>query len=110
MQISRIILLTFLCSLNFYTIYSQKTNELGILKGTIYDDNKPLPFANIFIEGTALGGSSDENGFFEIANIPVGTYKVIVSFTGYNSIKKNLYCKNLNISGETCCCGCCSIT
>ncbi|MEW7292657.1 TonB-dependent receptor [Aquimarina sp. 2304DJ70-9] len=90
MQLRRIILLTFLSSLSFFYSHSQETNTNGLLKGTIYDDNGPLPFANIFIEGTSLGSSSDENGVFNITNIPTGTYKVIASFTGYNSIKKKI--------------------
>ncbi len=90
MIISRIILLAFLNCLIYSTIFSQETHSTGVLKGTIYDENGPLPFANIFIEGTSLGSSSNENGLFEIVNIPVGTYKIISSFTGYTSIKKKI--------------------
>ncbi len=90
MKIHRIILLTFLSYISSNTLFSQEMSTVGMLEGNIYDKNGPLPFANIFIEGTSLGSSSDENGVFEIANIPTGTYKVIASFTGYNTIKKKI--------------------
>ncbi len=74
-------------------IFNTGLAQNGILKGLVYDDNGLLPFANIFIEGTNLGSSSNEQGAFEINNIPIGTYKITASFTGYNSIKKKFTIK-----------------
>jgi len=88
MQLSRIILLTFLTYFSYATMFSQNENVINTLKGTIYNEDGPLPFANVLIEGTSLGSSSDENGLYTITNVPIGTYKVIVSFTGYNAVKK----------------------
>ena len=45
----------------------------------------PVPFANIFLEGTNLGTSSDRNGEFTINNIPAGIYKIKASSMGYTS-------------------------
>lgn len=90
MQLRIIILFAFTNHLIYNTLHSQELNSTSILKGVIYDDNGILPFANIYIEGTSLGSSSDENGVFSIENIPVGDYKVVASFTGYTPIKKKV--------------------
>ncbi len=42
-----------------------------------------LPGANVLIVGTTLGAATDENGIFEIRNIPAGTYAVRASVIGF---------------------------
>ena len=37
----------------------------------------PLPFANVFINNTTIGTTTDENGFFKLNNVPVGRNEVI---------------------------------
>jgi hypothetical protein len=55
------------------------------LSGRVLDSetNEPLTGANVFIEGTTLGGSADLNGDYVIYNIPEGTYKVKAAYIGY---------------------------
>ncbi len=45
--------------------------------------SKPLEFANIQIEGTTLGGVTNEKGEAEIKDIPAGTYNIKLSCIGY---------------------------
>ena len=65
----------------------QLHSQTGVLKGKIKDkfSNDPIEFANIFIEGVALGSSSDEYGVFEISSIPSGVYNVRISSIGYKT-------------------------
>lgn len=53
--------------------------------GNIFDkrNTQPLPFADVFLENTSLGSTTDENGKFEIQNIPRGIYTLHVRFIGY---------------------------
>ena len=55
------------------------------LSGRVLDSetDQALVGANVIIEGTSLGGSTDLNGNFVIYNIPEGTYKVRASYVGY---------------------------
>jgi CarboxypepD_reg-like domain/TonB-dependent Receptor Plug Domain len=46
-----------------------------------------LPFANVFINKTTTGTTSDINGNFSLRNLPPGTLELVVSFVGYNSYK-----------------------
>ncbi|AXT63320.1 TonB-dependent receptor [Aquimarina sp. AD10] len=95
MRLVTILLFTFfLISIPKHSLLNaQETETTGSLEGVVYDENGVLPFANIFIEGTSIGSSSDDNGTFSIHKIPIGTYKIIASFTGYNTIKKKLSIK-----------------
>ena len=42
-----------------------------------------LSFANISLEGTSIGSTSDVNGDFTLSNIPSGTHTVLVSYLGF---------------------------
>ena len=58
------------------------------IRGKVYDaiSNAALPGATVVVlagETTQLGSSTDENGQFRIANVPVGRQTLRVSFIGY---------------------------
>ncbi len=53
----------------------------------------PLPGANVYLEGTTLGATTDLNGRFVIPLVPAGQYKLVVRYIGYES-------KTLDISVE----------
>lgn len=59
----------------------------GKIAGVVKDETtgEPLPGANVVIEGSTMGGSTDLDGNYFIINVPPGTYDVRVSFIGYTS-------------------------
>ena len=59
----------------------------GIIRGKISNpvNNQPVGFANVLILGTELGAISDENGNYEIQNVPPGLYNVRASFVGFKT-------------------------
>ena len=73
----------------FITISGARAGTTGKLAGTILDKNskEPLVGANVVIEGTFFGGTTDADGDFYIINIPVGSYNVIVSYVGYQTLR-----------------------
>lgn len=65
--------------------YSQTT---GSIIGKVLDkdmNDEPLPFANILIEGTSIGTTTDFDGLFELNDLSPGDYQVLVSFVGYET-------------------------
>ena len=42
-----------------------------------------LPGANIYLEGTNLGTSTDREGFFKITGVPDGSYTLVVNYIGF---------------------------
>lgn len=63
----------------------------GSLEGNVIDKatGKQLVGVNVIILETGQGAATDPDGFFKIHNIRAGTYKVLVSMTGYRSITFN---------------------
>ncbi|MBI1287722.1 MAG: TonB-dependent receptor plug domain-containing protein [Flavobacteriales bacterium] len=61
--------------------------QTGIVQGRVSDanSNEPIPFANVVLQGTTLGASTDLDGNYEIKNITPGLYNVEVSFLGYKT-------------------------
>ena len=61
--------------------------QSGSIRGKITDKNTGdgLIGANVIINGTSMGAASDIKGNFIVRDIPVGTYKLTISYIGYNS-------------------------
>lgn len=63
--------------------YAQQNN--GVIKGKVISltNNEAVPFANIKVEGTELGASTDFDGKFEISGIEPGFHSIQVTCLGY---------------------------
>lgn len=72
-----------------------QAQSTGTLSGTVTDarTGDPLTGANVGIEGTSKGASTDADGYYEIQNIEPGTYTVVATFVGYESQRRN----NINV-------------
>ena len=75
--------LTFLLSLSTLFAFAQT----GIIKGRVFDpiNNEAIPFANVLIQGTTQGTTTDDNGLYEITDLAPGLYNLQVSFVGYET-------------------------
>ena len=76
-------------SLLLLTAIHLSAQDTGSIAGTITDkelNNEPLPFANVLIQGTTKGTTSDFDGLFELVDLEPGTYSVLFSFLGYETI------------------------
>lgn len=71
-------------------IFPQNETKYGTLSGTLIDkDNKqPLIGANLILENTNKGTTTDIKGQFIFNNLPVGTYSVKISYIGYFTLTK----------------------
>lgn len=78
-----LLLLLICCTLTAVNIFAQT----GKISGTITDKatGEPLIGANVIIEGAAIGGATDLDGFYVILNVPPGTYNLKASYLGYSS-------------------------
>jgi outer membrane receptor for ferrienterochelin and colicins len=61
----------------------------GIVTGTVIDGEtlRPLPGANVYLQGTVVGTVTDRDGIFRIPNIPRGTFTLVVSMIGYEQFR-----------------------
>lgn len=68
------------------------TRQNFTLKGVIKDQNtgETLPFANIIVEGTTNGTTSNIDGFFTLFEVPDDTMVLDVSYIGYRPLRFRL--------------------
>jgi TonB-dependent receptor len=59
----------------------------GIVEGRVVDASSgaPLPGANVVVEGTAIGASTNQNGRYQLTNVPTGSQTITVSFVSYQT-------------------------
>ncbi len=71
----------FCCAL---PLLAQQTQH-ATLTGRVTDDSTSVPLANvnIYIANSTLGANTNDDGIFEIRNIPLGNYDVVASRIGY---------------------------
>jgi len=84
----------------FSTLFAQENITIS---GRLFDieTKESLPFANVAVhnfEDNALltGAITDDNGKFEILDIPLGKYKLHFSFIGYKTTEQTLVAGGLN--------------
>ncbi len=80
----RLIILVVLLSLGSYA----QTNYS--ISGTVRSEGETLPYASVYLEGTTLGTTTNDDGTFIINNIFPGNYVLIASFTGHSTVRKNI--------------------
>lgn len=79
--------LSFILVLTFCT---QSIAQTGIIRGRVLDKNtqEAVIGANVVLEGTTTGASTDVEGYYKITNVPVGSYNLVATSIGYNSLTK----------------------
>lgn len=61
----------------------------GRIIGTVTDlSGEPLSAVQIYIEGTSIGGLSQENGRFLLLNVPAGNYTVAAQRIGFATVRE----------------------
>lgn len=74
--------------LALFLVGAALAGNTGTLTGRVIDKKtgEPLPDANVVLEETELGASTDLSGRYQIINIPPGRYSVTASYIRYNPL------------------------
>jgi hypothetical protein len=66
--------------------------QSGTIRGNVYDKGtgNPIAYANIYLENTNFGVTTDDDGFFSMTNVPKGNYSLVASFIGYETKKQDV--------------------
>lgn len=83
--------------LNFVLLSISLHAQVCHVSGFIKSDGKAISFASVGITEIGKGTTSNEKGWFEITNIPLGQYTLQVNAVGFISYKKII---KLNVIGE----------
>ena len=60
----------------------------GILEGVITDKktNEKMPGVTVLVTGTQQGGTSNNDGYYQVQNLRAGAYDVRFSYVGYSTL------------------------
>ena len=74
----------------FGSLLPGQSDSAGVVKGRILDADSQLPLvgANVTLKSTGIGSVSDEEGYFDIDQVPMGYYTVTISYIGYKTQNK----------------------
>jgi len=69
--------------------------DMGMISGYIYDgtSRESLIGANVYLSGTSMGTATDGDGYFVIQKVPADDYELIVSYLGFEQVKKQINLK-----------------
>jgi len=89
------LIFNFFISLNIFS-------QTGSIKGFIKEDEtgEPVIFTSVYLQGTQYGAISDINGYYVISKVPVGTYILVITYMGFDSINIPVELKNGDIITE----------
>ena len=61
----------------------------GIVRGFVYEkqSGEPVMYTNVFLEGTIYGAPTDDRGFYSISGVKPGTYTLMTTAFGYDTMK-----------------------
>ena len=79
---SNLILILFLFGSSLF-VSAQNVRVYGSVKNAL--NNEPIPFANVVVDGTSKGTTTDIDGNFELTDIEPGLYNFKCSYISYNT-------------------------
>lgn len=67
----------------------------GAVRGFVYEKEtgEPIIFTNVYLYKTSYGAATDENGYFSITKIPDGTYTLMVTYLGFDTLRESITIK-----------------
>ncbi|MFC2109690.1 outer membrane beta-barrel protein [Bacteroidota bacterium] len=80
----KILIVLVLVAVNFVS-----AQDKGTVMGLVSDkemNNESLPFANVFVKGTAIGVTTDFDGNYSL-DLEAGSWVVVFSFVGYQTVE-----------------------
>ncbi|MBN1131832.1 MAG: TonB-dependent receptor [Bacteroidales bacterium] len=79
-------ILLFIAILLITNINAQHTD--ANIFGDVKSGNEHIPFANIYIEGTTIGTTTDKTGHYMLIDLPEGKHVIVATSLGYKSSKQ----------------------
>jgi len=78
-----------LLSLSLLSSYALLAQTTGSIAGTVRDEEtkETVPNVNVRLKDTPIGAAADINGKYTVSNIPPGSYTVLVTSVGYESLE-----------------------
>ncbi|HVI45009.1 MAG TPA: TonB-dependent receptor [Chitinophaga sp.] len=97
-ELTQITGMSYVVNGNTVAVKSGQPVPPGSIRGRVVDfeTSAPLPGATVQIQGTASGAVTDNKGYYQLNNVPVGAYTLVITFIGY----QRGVIDNVNVSGN----------
>jgi len=71
----------------------------GTIRGFVYDKEtgEPVLFTNVYLNKTPYGAATDVNGYFTISRIPDGSFTLMVTYLGYDTLREEVQIRGGNV-------------
>ena len=71
-----------------------KAPEVRLFGYVLDSDNRGIELANVYVEGTTHGTTTNQNGYYDLTVEMADTIIMVYSMIGYESIRQQLYTQN----------------
>ncbi len=76
----------------FFCCAMESSAQRITVSGQVRDSSTgiPLQFANVFVNNTTINTVTDGQGMYSLSGISPGTYELVVSYVGYNTLNRKI--------------------
>ena len=91
-----------LVTILFLAISTWAFAQGGTIRGVVFDkdDGEPIIYTNVILQGTSIGSQTDDQGVYNISNVPAGTYILFCTQFGYDTSQISVTVKNNQIVSQ----------
>jgi hypothetical protein len=75
----------------FFYSHAQASSTSITGEVTDGDTGEPLYFVNVYLDGTTIGTTTDENGYYSMEDLPLGGYDLIFSHVAYQVQSRSIH-------------------
>ena len=83
-----------LCLLFFSSVTWAKVPQVRVFGYVLDSDNRGIELANVYVEGTTNGTTTNQNGYYDLTIEMGDTIIMVYSMMGYETIRQQLYTQN----------------
>lgn len=79
----------------FFLFLPTSFSQTGTIRGFVYEaaSGEPVIFTNVYLYKTTIGAATDINGYFAITKVPPGSYTLMVTYMGFDTVRVPLTIK-----------------
>ena len=99
----KIILIPLLILIGITILQNTTIAQTATIRGFVYEKEtgEPVIFTNVYLYKTTYGAATDVNGYYAISLVPPGTYELMVTSIGYDTLRKKVTLKADQILDKT---------
>ncbi len=92
MKIHRLSFLSLVLAICFAFTAIHSIAQTATVRGFVYlkKTGEPALFTNVYLQGTTIGATTDDNGYFSITHVAPGNYVLIANSVGYDTARESI--------------------